>query len=379
VFASPYRLLTSIRPNVTPGILVAASAASIVFTATPFLVTAVVEDFGVSLAMASSISTAQLAGFVIASWFGGRRLTPSRRLVVGSVAFLVVANGLSAAAPSFAALLILRTLSGVSLGLITWIAWVEAAGSSGRMRDVAVVGPLTGAIAAPLLGWAASTGGTELVYGVLTLVAAVPLFLRTNPSAEVSLERGPRRKAVPAARAVLVAMLLITAGGSAVFVYAAAIALEETSLSATAISLAFSANAIASIPVARWSGPRRVAGAGYVAAALCALAVGLAPSATLWFAGLTLWGACFWYATPATHQILAERSRYPEERVGDAQALMAVGRVLGPVIAGVAIATGSTTTLAFVGMALMVAAGLIVMAIEQFVPPIENTEPTHAA
>jgi len=374
VFASPYRLVTSIRPNVTPGILVAASGASIVFTATPFLVIAVVEDFGVSLAAASSISTAQLAGFVVASWLGGRRLRPTRRLILGSVAFLVITNGLSAVAPSFTALLVLRALSGISLGLITWIAWAEAAGSSGRMRDVAVVGPLTGAIAAPFLGWAATSGGTELVYGLLAVIAAAPLFLPSEPSSELVSDRGPRRKAVPAARAVLVAMLLITAGGSAVFVYAAAIALEDTTLGSTAISLAFSANAVVSIPVARWRGTRRIAGVGYIAAGMCALLVGLAPSAALWFLGLTLWGACFWYATPATHQILAERSRYPQERVGDAQALMAAGRVLGPVIAGLAISAGSTTTLALVGMGLMVTSGVIVIAIEQLVPPIEPAE-----
>lgn len=355
------------------GILVAAASASVVFTATPFLVTAVVEDFDIGLGLASSISTAQLFGFVAATWFGGRHLTPSRRIVVAAIAVLFATNALSAIAPNFTVLVALRALAGVSLGIITWVAWSEAAGSTGRMRDVAVVGPLTGAVAAPILGWAAAAGGIKLVYLLLAGIAAVPLLFGTEPSVESRTKPGPRRPAVPAARVILAALFTLTAGGSAVFVYAAAIALEQTSLSATTISLAFSANAIASIPAARLKGSRRLAGIGYLVTSGCALVVGLSSSGVLFFFALTLWGAGFWYATPATHALLEARSRYPRERVGDAQALMAAGRVLGPLMGGIAIGAGSIPALSLLGAGFMAAAGLAVISVELFVKPLKQT------
>jgi len=372
VFSAPYRLLTSLRPNVRLGILVAAAASSVVFVATPFLVTAVVDDFGIGLGLASSISTAQLFGFVGATWLSGRYLTPSRRIVVASVLFLFATNALSAVAPTFGVLVGLRGLAGVALGLITWIAWSEAAGSTGRMRDVAVVGPLTGAVAAPVLSWAAESGGVEMVYLLLAVIAAVPLLFRTEPSTETSAKRGRRRPAVPAAKIILAALFALTAGGSAVFVYAAAIALEQTNLSAATISLAFSANAIASIPAARLKGVRRLGGLGYLGTAACALLVGLTSSGLLFFLGLTLWGAAFWYATPATHALLEARSRYPQERVGDAQALMAAGRVLGPLMGGIAVGAGSIQALSLLGAGFMAAAGLAVIVVELFVKPLDQ-------
>ncbi len=373
MFSAPYRLVTSLRPTVRLGILVAAASSSVVFTATPFLISTVVEDFDVSLGLASMISTTQLAGFVAATWLAGRRLTPTRHVVIGSVIGLTAANALSAVAPTFWSLVALRASSGVALGLITWVAWSEAASSSGRMRDVAVVGPLTSAVSAPLLGWAADVGGTTLVYFSLAVVAAVPLLLATQPSSEVTERRGPRSRAVPAARAVLVALFAMTAGGSAVFVFAAAIGVAETGLTTTTISFAFSANAIASIPAARWGGGRPLAGLGYVSAGVCALGVAMAPNAWIFFAALMVWGASFWYATPAAHALLASRSRHPQERVGDAQALMAAGRVFGPIIGAVAIEAGSPVVLGLTGGGLMLTAGVVIVAVEVYVPPIPTT------
>lgn len=373
MFATPYRLATALRPNVRLGILVAAASASVVFTATPFLISTVVEDFDVSLGLASLISTAQLAGFVVATALAGRRFRASRQVVVGAVAGLVLTNAASAVAPTFAVLVALRGAAGVSLGLITWVAWSEAAGSGSRMRDVAVVGPLTGAVSAPLLGWAADLGGTGLVYATLAVVAATPLALPTTPSADVvHAPRGRRHPAVPAARVILAALFAMTAGGSAVFVYAAAIGRDDVGLGTTTISLAFSLNALVSIPVARWGGARRWAGLGYVGTGTCALVVGLATSGWLFVGALALWGAAFWYGTPGTHQMLALRSRHPTERVGDAQALMAAGRVLGPVIGGLAVGAGSTTFLAVVGASLMGIAGLVIVGVEVLVPPVSG-------
>ena len=48
----------------------------------------------------------------------------------------------SALSPWFTLLVGVRFLSGVSLGLIAWIAWAEAFGDDEKVGDVAVIGPL---------------------------------------------------------------------------------------------------------------------------------------------------------------------------------------------------------------------------------------------
>ena len=48
---------------------------------------------------------------------------------------------------------------------------------------------------------------------------------------------------------------------------------------------------------------------------------------------------------PAAFALLASRSRFPEERAGDAQAVMALGRVFGPVLGGSFFAAGQTAVM----------------------------------
>jgi predicted MFS family arabinose efflux permease len=69
-------------------------------------------------------------------------------------------------------------------------------------------------------------------------------------------------------------------------------------------------------------------------------------------------------AIPAVFRLLAERSLTPSERVGDAQAVMAVGRVVGPVVGGIALGTGHFTLLSIVGAVIMCLAAFTVTTVE---------------
>ena len=74
-------------------------------------------------------------------------------------------------------------------------------------------------------------------------------------------------------------------------------------------------------------------------------------------------------AVPGSYTLLAERSRFPTERAGDAQAAMAFGRALGPLVA-VLVAGGEYAMLGWVGGGLLVVAGALLVAVELVVPPI---------
>jgi len=59
---SPLQVVTLLRPNTRKDLLAAAAVSSMVFTATPFLLSAIAEQYGVSLGTASLISSFQLGG-----------------------------------------------------------------------------------------------------------------------------------------------------------------------------------------------------------------------------------------------------------------------------------------------------------------------------
>jgi DHA1 family inner membrane transport protein len=72
------------------------------------------------------------------------------------------------------------------------------------------------------------------------------------------------------------------------------------------------------------------------------------------------WGFVFFMGVPAAFKLLAERSSFPEERAGDAQAVMALGRVFGPIMGGALLAAGSEIVLGWVAAGVMaLGAGLL--------------------
>jgi predicted MFS family arabinose efflux permease len=198
----------------------------------------------------------------------------------------------------------------------------------------------------------------------------VPLWSDMGAPGRGHIATGARRsKPVPAAAVLLGALFVLTMAGSAVFVYAAALGTDRAGMTTTAVSVAFALNAIAGVPSARWTGERRWGGLWLLGVAACAVSVATATGAWLFVLALAAWGFFFWMGVPAVYQLLAERSRNPADRAGDAQAVMAVGRVIGPLVGGAMITAGSAVTLGLAAGVLLVAAALTTVAVEAFVPP----------
>ncbi len=82
-------------------------------------------------------------------------------------------------------------------------------------------------------------------------------------------------------------------------------------------------------------GRRGPAGFWYLLTAGLAFLLPAVHVAPVFVFALVGWGFVFFMGMPAAFALLASRSRFPEERAGDAQAVMALGRVFGPLIGGV--------------------------------------------
>jgi DHA1 family inner membrane transport protein len=341
---APVRLLFALRPKIPAGVLAATAVSTVVFAATPFLVRGVAVDFDVDVAAVGTISTAQLGGFMLTSWGAGRLLRPRRRVMVIAVLLGLLANAASGLAPWFSLLITARFFSGISLGLISWIAWAEVFGDDEKVGDVAVIGPLVGTISAPLIAILIDVSGVELLFYALAALHLVPLvFIRQTRLDASARPRQPRHWPTKAAAAILVCLGVTTLGGSAVFV--------------------FSANALAGVPSARYRGARRLPGLWMaVTGAMAVLVTNIHEPIVFWLA-LPVWGFSFWMGIPGVYSLLAKRSRYPEERAGDAQAIMAAGRMIGPLMGG-ALFAWSLPALGLVGGGLMIAAGLTMVYVE---------------
>lgn len=378
----PLRLLLAVRPSVAPALLVATATSTAVFVATPFLLPAVADEFGVSVGAAGMMSAAQLGGFVIASWVGGRFLRPTRRVFVTAALAGVAANLVSAFAPWFGLLVAARVLSGLSLGLTAWFAWQDAFGDRGKTGDVAVVGPLVGTVVAPTVALVIERVGVGGLFAVLAVVTATPLLLLGQVETTPILRPHETRHApTRAARVILVALTMLTLGGSSIFVYGAAIGRDLNGMGAVAVSLVYSANSIASIPAAKWFGRRGPAGMWFMGTAVCALVIGVSRNALAFSGALIAWGFVFFMGIPAVFALLASRSAFPEERAGDAQAVMALGRVFGPLLGGALIAAGAAERLGIVAAGLIASASILLLYVDRarFVAPRQWVMRTVAA
>jgi predicted MFS family arabinose efflux permease len=373
---SPVRLVTLLRPSTRRDLLAATALSSLVFTATPFLLPAVSRDYDVSLTTASLISTMQLLGFVVASSASSRVLRPSRKLLGAALATIAVTNLAPILLGSFQLLLGARFVSGLALGTVAWLGWQEVFGDEERMGDVAVIGPVMGIAGAPIAGILADIGGADAVFAGLALLAVLPIpFMAGQPPLT---DRGPARRRrsrpIPVTWVILACLGALTMGGSAVFVFGAAIGADRLGLDATVVALAFSANAALGIPSARYRGRRRLSGLWLLGTAVCAIVMATVANGIAWWFAVALWGFVFWAGVPGAFTLLSERSRHPVDRAGDAQAIMAAGRVAGPVFGGALIGAGSFTVLGLAAGGLMAAASLTLVAVELLVAPNAASE-----
>ena len=366
----PLRLLVLLRPSVSAGILLAVGFSTFVLGATPFLFDLVSDHYGIGLSMASLIGVCQLGGFVLGSWGSGRWLTPRRRIFILALAIAVASNLISAALPAFPILVALRFASGVSLGLISWFAWVQVFGDDQGMGDIAVMGPMAGIISSPLIAVFAQGGGAAAVFALLGTLAVVPLlFNRGSGASDRVVKPTQRSSPVPIARIILICLGLFTLGGSAVFQFAVVLGADRLNIAVSTTALVFSANAVASIPAARWPGRRGIPGPWMVLTGCCALAMTTAPNVVVFGAAITLWGFAFWMGIPGVFKVLAERSANPADRAGDAQAIMAAGRVVGPFVGGALIDGFGATALGVVGGGMMMTSGAVVFALRSLTSP----------
>jgi predicted MFS family arabinose efflux permease len=369
---TPVRLLLGLRPKLPASVLMGSIISTVVFTATPFLLPALSDELGRPVGVIGLISTAQLAGFVLATWGASRILTAGPRVIIWAAALGVIANLASAFTPWFSLLLLARLLSGIAIGLIDWMAWREVFGDDARVGDVAVIGPVVGTLMAPVLAIFVDLNGSTLLFIVFAALHLVPLTMLHRTTLRPGPQRsGTRHRPTPHAALILALLMLMTLGGSSVFVYAAAIGLGATNMSALAVSLAFSANAIFGIPSARYRGGRRRAGMWVAITALCSLAISVPHLPVLFVAGMAIWGFGFWMAVPAAFSLLAARSRYPTERAGDAQAVLAFGRVFGPAIGGLIYTQASVRALGLFSGSLMFIAAAGLWWVEYRTPPID--------
>lgn len=367
---SPTQVVMLLRPQTRADLLAASAFSSLVFTATPFLLPVVAEQYDVSLGAASLISTFQLGGFVLVSWTVGRVVDPSRRLLVAALLAAVAFNALSAYVPWFTGLLGLRALSGGALAVIAWLGWQEVFGDQDRMGDVAVVGPVMGIAGAPVASALAKASGADAVFMLLALTAVLPLLLPhpNRPLSAHAPRKADRSRPVPITRVILACLGLVTMGGSAVFVFAAALGVDRAGLDPVVVSLAFSANAVAGIAPARYRGPRPLAGLWLVGTGLMAVVLTNVTIGFVYWLAVAIWGFAFWAGIPGIFKLLADRSANPADRAGDAQSIMAAGRVLGPLLGAVFLEAGSVELLGVVAGTMMAGAALTLVAVEIRVP-----------
>lgn len=342
------------------------ASSTAVFISTPFLLRPIADEFGVTIGASGWMSTAQLAGFVLSSWAAGRFLRPVRSVFIAIGLIGLIANLSSAVAPNLAVMAGTRFVSGVGLGLAAWFGWQDAFGDKEKTGDVAVVGPLVGVLLAPGIAVLLDVAGLRWLFVVLAVLAGSPLFFsRQIPRVDRLRPHQTRHAPTRSALAILVALGMITLGGSSIFVFAAAIGTDLVGFSAVTVSLVFSANALASIPAAKWSGRRGPAGMWFCFAALLALLLPTIQEKPVFVVVLIAWGFVFFMGIPAAFNLLASRSNFPEERAGDAQAVMAAGRVFGPIMGGTFIAAGETTLMGVAASIIMFTASCLLLYVDR--------------
>ncbi len=80
---------------------------------------------------------------------------------------------------------------------------------------------------------------------------------------------------------------------------------------------------------------------------------------------LVVWGIFFFMGLPAAFALLAARSQFPEERAGDAQAVMALGRVFGPLLGGAFVAADQTTLMGIAACSIMLCASALMVYVDR--------------
>ncbi len=368
----PTRLAYAFRPRAPAGLLAGAAAVAVLFAATPFLVPEVAARFDVTEGRAGLISVAQVGAFAIVNLVLPRFVAPSALAWRMAAWGLVAANAASVALPSFSGLLAVRAVAGAAAGLLTWVAWSDAMRHPGSLAGIAATGPVTVLVGSPVIA-ALSGSGDRLVFAVMALAAVPAAAASPGPGVDAG-----RRSAVSRSRSnriLLAVLFVLTFSGSSLFIYEVVLARDELGVGPAVASLGFSLNAAGGLLGARLSSRHRRPGWWLATGGPAAYLTIRGGTQASYLVSMTWWGFAFWMGVPGILQMLAERSREPGERAGDAQALMAFGRALGPALGGVMTDAGAVTGLALVAGGGIAAAGLAVTGVQEGRERLPPTDP----
>jgi predicted MFS family arabinose efflux permease len=231
-------------------------------------------------------------------------------------------------------------------------------------------------LASPAIALLLDGQGTTALFAALAVLNLVPLvFVRAT---RFDVAPAVKRRRHPAGRstmAILACLGALTFGGSSIFVFAGSIGSDLVGMAPLAVSLAFSANSIAGVPTARFRGTRHLAGAFLAITAVAALVIGLVHHPVAFWLAMVAWGAAFWMGIPGAFALLASRSLRPDERAGDAQSVMALGRVFGPLMGGLLYDGSSSAALGLAAGGIMLAASGALLYVEWRIRPMSFDVP----
>jgi len=299
-----------------------------------------------------------------------------RELLSAAAGLVVLASGLSAAAPSFAALAVAQALLGVGVGLLIAVG-IAAAGEwpAPNERPYALAWAIAGMptawiVGMPLIGaigdhgwraaWIALPGTAGLL--ALALVRTRPPDAPSRRTAEVV---GAWRR--PAVARFAGAELLANAAWTGVLTYSGALLLESYDVSPTGVALELGLMAIAMLP-GTFTARRHAA---HVTPALLARLTAFQTAAVILLYTLRLGTAITVALLAAMAFVNGRRSvaasalgmdRAPEDRVAVMSMRAAanqLGYLLGAAAGGLALALGGFTALGATLAALFAAAALI--------------------
>lgn len=341
------------------------------YAATPFLIQPIADRYGVSEGAVGAVSVAQVGAFALANIILPRLLAPSGHILRWAAAALVILNFLSMVPTLFPALIGLRLFAGFAAGAMTWIAWTDAMAVRRSMAAIAATGPTAVLIGSPILALVAARGD-RAVYLLLALTA-IPAALLFAKVTGARRSRGSVSRS-RSNRVLLLALWMVTFFGSALFINETLVARDLHGLSAQAASVGFSLNAAGGLLGARLSTRHRRPGWWMLALGPSAFLTvnGTVP---LFYLGMTLWGFAFWMGIPGVLAMLSQRSLHPSERAGDAQALMAVGRALGPAMGGAFVDAGALVALSSVSAVGLSLAGATVIGVQEGRDRLPPTDP----
>lgn len=367
----PSRILYGGRKGAPLAIISAVVAVTVLFGATPFLIVPLAERYGISEGAAGAISVAQVGAFAAANFLLPRLLRPNGRILRAAATALVVLNLLSILPNQFAILVPLRLLAGFAAGTMTWLTWSNAMTRKDSMSSVAMTGPLTALLVAPVIA-VISGHGDQAVFLFLA-VMAIPAALFWGPVAGRKRGRGVISDS-RSNRFLLVALFGMTFFGSSLYINLGLVGRDIHGLSALLASIGFSLNALGGLLGARLSERHRLPGWFAVSIAPAILLTVFAPM-PFYFIGMFWWGFGFWMAIPGILQMLVDRSLEPAERAGDGQGGLALGRAVGPVLGGYFVDNGSLEGLAATAAIGVAVSGLAVVGVKEGRDRLPPTDP----